>query len=69
MRLLRTKRAAKRLRFHAFWLALLMMLVDVLAAVWSTFDGLLPISPWAFAILGFVFAIASGVGHLLINKD
>lgn len=67
MRLIQTKRAAKRLRFHAGWLAALMMLIDVLAAVWTTFDGILPMSPLAFALLGVVFAIASGIGHLLIK--
>lgn len=69
MRLIGTKRAAKRLRFHGAWLAMLMMLIDVAAAVWSTFDGLLPMPPMAFAILGAVFAVASGAGHLLIDKN
>lgn len=69
MRLIKTKRGARRLRFHAGWLAGVMMLVDVAANVWPTFDGDLPMPPLAFAVLGAVFAVASGVGHLMIDKD
>lgn len=65
---MRRKSIARRLRFHAGLLALLMMLVDALAAVWSTFDGLLPMPPMAFALLGLGFAIVSGVGHLIYKE-
>lgn len=67
MRLIRSKRDAKRLRFHAGWLAALMMLIDAAASVWTAFDGLLPMPPLAFAVLGAVFAVASGIGHLYRN--
>ena len=69
MRMIRTKRAARRLRFHAAWMAGLMMLVDALASVWTLFQDLLPMPPLAFAWLGLGFAVASGVGHLLIDRN
>ena len=69
MRLTRNKPMARRVRFHGAWLAVAMMLTDALASVWSSFDGLLPMPPMDFAVLGLGFAVASGVGHLLVDKD
>jgi hypothetical protein len=62
-----SSRTARRMRFHAAWLAILMMLCEALASVWPLFEGTLPIDPLVYAGLGLFFAIASGIGHLYRN--
>lgn len=61
------KTIARRIRFHAAWLTILMMLLDAVSSVWFAFDQILPISPMIYAGLGLFFAIASGIGHLYRN--
>lgn len=58
---------ARRVRFHAAYLAVLMMLCEALASVWPLFEGTLPIPPLVYACLGLFFAIASGIGHRYRN--
>jgi len=70
MRLLaksRNRMIARRVRFHGAWLAVLMILLDAVSSVWSAFEGLLPIPPLAYAGLGLGFAVASGIGHLIVK--
>lgn len=61
------RKIARRVRFHAAWLAILMMLCEALSSVWVLFQDVLPISPMIYAGLGLFFAIASGIGHLYRN--
>jgi len=63
----RKRSLARRVRFHAAWLAIF-MLIDAVASVWTTLDGVLPLSPLVYAGLGLGFAIASGVGHLIYKE-
>jgi hypothetical protein len=64
---MRRKSLARRVRFHAGWLAILMMLLEAISSVWFAFDQIFPISPMVYAGLGLFFAIASGIGHLYRN--
>jgi hypothetical protein len=64
-----SNRSARRVRFHCGWLAGVFALCEVLASSWAFFDGLLPISPLAYAGLGLGFGIASMVGHYLIPQN
>jgi predicted Na+-dependent transporter len=61
------RKLARRVRFHAAYLALIFVLLDAAAYAWPLFDGLIPIPPLVYAGLGLFFAIASGIGHLYRN--
>lgn len=61
------RKLARRVRFHAAWIAIFMLL-DAVSSAWFAFDGLLGIPPLVYAGLGLFFAIASGIGHLYRNK-
>lgn len=60
----RKRSIARRVRFHAFWLGGLMLILDALSQMWFAFQDWLPISPEFYTILGVGLFIASGIGHL-----
>ncbi|AMX93607.1 MULTISPECIES: hypothetical protein [Mesorhizobium] len=51
--------------FHFAWMGALLEILGVLADMWSYFDGLLPLSPKAFQLMGILFAVASAIGRLI----
>jgi hypothetical protein len=65
---MRKKTIARRVRFHALWLGLLMLILDALSQMWFAFENWLPISPEVYTVLGVALFIASGVGHLYRNE-
>jgi hypothetical protein len=67
--MIRKRTVARRVRFHCAWIAGTLMILDAVSSVWTAFDGLLPIPPLAYAGLGLAFAVASGIGHLIINDN
>jgi hypothetical protein len=69
LRLISNRRAVA-LRAHSvkFWAASLVCLLGVIGDSWALFQGLLPIPPLTFAILGLLFGIAGLVGRF-IDQD
>jgi hypothetical protein len=67
MRLIRNRTTARRIRFHAAWLGLLMLVLDAVSQMWFAFESWLPISPEVYTVLGIALFIASGIGHLYRN--
>jgi len=69
MRLIPNKRVVA-IRAHSvkFWVLSILCLAGVIGDSWALFQGLLPIPPLAFAILGLVFGIAGLVGRF-IDQD
>lgn len=65
---MRKKTLARRVRFHAAWLAIAMLLLDAVSSVWFAFESVLPIPPLVYAGLGLTFAVLSGIGHLYRNN-
>lgn len=70
MRLIRNRKAVA-LRAHsvrAWAAALIFGLCCILGDGWQYFDGLLPISPLAFAVLGVAFGAVGLIGRF-IDQD
>lgn len=69
MRLIKNSRAVA-LRAHSvkFWLAAVFCLLGVVGDSWSLFQGIVPISEGAFAVLGLGFGIA-GLAGRFIDQD
>jgi hypothetical protein len=69
MRLIRNRRAVA-LRSHSvkFWLAAVFCLLGVVGDSWQLFQGMVPISEGAFALLSLAFGIA-GLAGRFIDQD
>jgi hypothetical protein len=69
MRLIANRRAVA-LRAHSvkFWALSVLCLLGVIGDSWSLFQGILPLSPLTFALLGLVFGIA-GLAGRFIDQD
>jgi hypothetical protein len=51
-----------------FWALSVLCLLGVIGDSWSLFQGILPLSPLAFALLGLGFGIAGLIGRF-IDQD
>jgi hypothetical protein len=69
MRLLpNSKTVALRAHSVRFWFLSILCLLGAIGDSWALFQGLLPIPPLVYAILGLVFGIA-GLAGRFIDQD